>query len=258
MKTDRAFARTVHATRCCASRAEQHENFSCDTMICVPIAEASFARMAERLESCMDQADMVEIRLDALSEPCSASAVKALIGRSSIPILFTCRRSDEGGAFGGSEQQRIQCLMQAVDAGAQYVDVELRTGAAYRDEVINHAHSGGCHVIMSWHDFKGTPPEYELASILREQKAAGADIAKIVTMGVRASDIPRLFTLYYLAQELDIPLVSFCMGDIGRISRVACLAMGGWLTFASLDSGSGTAPGQIPLARFRNILTEVL
>ncbi len=226
-------------------------------MICVPIAETTFSRMAQRLESCMAQADMVEIRLDALSEPCTADAVKALISLGSIPLLFTCRRMDEGGAFAGNEQQRLGCLAQAVHAGAQYVDVELRTEKAIRDEFVNHAHSTGCRVIMSWHDFTRTPDDDELASMLKDQKAAGADIAKIVTMGLNASDIPRLFSLYYLAQDLNIPLVSFCMGDIGRISRVACLAMGAWLTFASLDSGSGTAPGQIPLARFRAILDSV-
>ena len=68
------------------------------------------------------------------------------------------------------------------------------------------------------------------------------------------SDIPRLFRLYYQAESLGMPLVSFCMGDTGRISRIACLAMGAFMSFASLESGLETAPGQIPLKKFREIV----
>ena len=229
-------------------------------MLCVPIAEKTFSGINRSLESCMQQADMAEIRLDSLDsvEPFFQKECGELLSFSSIPLLFTCRKSDEGGQFAGTEGERIEKLAAAIDAGAPYIDVELRTEPGLRDSLVEHAHENNCRVIMSWHNFSETPGTDELEKVLSDQAASGADIAKIVTMGRESTDIPRLFSLYYAAARLDIPLVSFCMGDIGRISRVACLAMGAFLTFASLDAGSETAPGQIPIAHFRAILEDIM
>ncbi len=223
-------------------------------MLCVSIAERTFSSIGQSLKSCMQEADMAEIRLDSVAEPLSEKGCSELLSLSSIPLIFTCRKGDEGGQFAGTEEERIKRLAEAVDAGASYVDVELRTEAGLRDGLVDHAHRNGCMVIMSWHDFSETPVLDELEKVLSDQVASGADIAKIVTMGRESTDIPRLFSLYYTADRLDIPLVSFCMGETGRISRVACLAMGAFLTFASMDAGTETAPGQIPLRQFRRIM----
>ncbi len=227
-------------------------------MICVPIAESSFSEVVQHLDSCEKRADMAEIRLDAISGDISARRISELISRSSVPLIFTCRCSDEGGAFRGEETERIACLREAVHAGAAFIDVELRTDAALRDTLVQYAHDSTCRVIISWHDFSGTPPEAMLSEVLEQQISAGADIAKIVTMAQNRADILRLFSLYYPAFESDIPLISFCMGDAGRISRIACLAMGAFLSFASMDAGLETAPGQIPLGQFREILDAVM
>ncbi len=223
-------------------------------MLCVPIAEKGFAGLATALDSCIEYADMAEIRLDALSQPPSHEECSGLIASASVPLIFTCRKKDEGGMGDYDEKARIAMLKEVIDAGASFVDVELRTEHTLRDSLVEHAHDRGCKVIMSWHNFNKTPADSELEAVLSDQVSAGADIAKIVTMGREDADIPRLFSLYYRAAHHEIPLISFCMGEVGRLSRVACLAMGAFLSFASIDSGSETAPGQIPLKEFRKIL----
>jgi 3-dehydroquinate dehydratase len=49
-------------------------------------------------------------------------------------------------------------------------------------------------------------------------------------------------------------VVAFCLGPLGRISRLACLLMGGAFTYAALESGAEAAPGQLTLARMSQIL----
>ena len=44
------------------------------------------------------------------------------------------------------------------------------------------------------------------------------------------------------------------MGEEGRISRIASLLFGGYLTFASLDRGNESADGQIPVKEMKKIL----
>lgn len=227
-------------------------------MICISIAESSFQIIEKRLNVFVPHADMVEIRLDALSQSASPALISSMISHTRLPIIFTCRRQDEGGAFPGDEAQRLECLWHAVDAGAAFIDVELRSDEIMRDRLIQHAESSGCKVIISWHDFHETPSDTELRAVLEQQKQAGAHIAKVVTMAREQSDILRLFSIYYAAAELAMPLIAFCMGKAGKISRVACLAMGSYLSFASPDTGLETAPGQIPLKQFRYILDNLL
>ena len=223
-------------------------------MICVPVAEKSLEESAVRLQACGALADLAEIRLDALDAPPSSAQLRSFVQASPMPLIFTCRRREEGGSFQGEDEERVEWLSAAVKAGAEFVDIELLTLANLRNGLIAEAHEAKCKVIISWHNFSATPLQDELSSVLEAQKDAGADIAKIVTMARDRSDIPRLFRLYYQAESLGMPLVSFCMGDIGRLSRIACLAMGAFMSFASLESGLETAPGQIPLKKFREIV----
>jgi len=44
------------------------------------------------------------------------------------------------------------------------------------------------------------------------------------------------------------------MGPLGRISRIACPLMGGYMTFASLEKGQESASGQIPAPDMKKIL----
>jgi 3-dehydroquinate dehydratase type I len=79
----------------------------------------------------------------------------------------------------------------------------------------------------------------------------GADIAKIVTLSVSASDNVRLLSLY----SVNKPLVAFGMGDAGKITRIMAPFLGAEFTFASMDDGYETAAGQIPYSRMKALLS---
>ena len=68
-------------------------------------------------------ADMVELRLDGVRDLDVAGA----LANCSRPVLATCRPEWEGGRFTGSEEERHRILSQALDHGAQFVDVEWAT-----------------------------------------------------------------------------------------------------------------------------------
>ena len=46
-------------------------------------------------------------------------------------------------------------------------------------------------------------------------------------------------------------LISFCMGTVGIFSRIMCVTVGSFLTYASLEEK--TAPGQINIDKMRDI-----
>ncbi|CAG0940221.1 partial 3-dehydroquinate dehydratase / shikimate dehydrogenase, partial [Candidatus Brocadiaceae bacterium] len=51
--------------------------------------------------------------------------------------------------------------------------------------------------------------------------------------------------IYRLLQQAQAPLISFCMGEYGIISRILYKRFGSYLTFAALRKGKESAPGQI-------------
>jgi len=205
--------------------------------------------MVEKALAVGDGADLVELRIDGAGR----FDVSAFIERVDRPLLFTNRASWEGGRAGGSEDERIAPLGVAARAGA-WVDIELSSPQKSRELVISAAAEvDATRAIISWHDFNATPDRDFLQDILARQMATGADIGKVVTMATGPADVLRVLSLLPIAAEAGFPLCAFCMGEAGRISRVATLGLGGFMTYVSAGEEEATAPGQLTLAAMRTI-----
>lgn len=219
--------------------------------ICVSIACEKTSEAIEAVRRSGVYADVIEIRLDRLVEP----AVDPFVGIIEKPLLFTNRPLWEGGSFKGPEGERVALLLKAIRSGCALVDLELKAAPELRAEVldvlIKYDQTG---LIISWHDFSGTPSGEELAEILAQQMESGAHIGKIVTTANDYRDILRILNLQTLAAENNFPLIAFCMGQTGMISRLATLKLGGYMTYCAPDGGAETAPGQMPLSLLREML----
>ncbi|MGB7570305.1 MAG: type I 3-dehydroquinate dehydratase [Methanothrix sp.] len=191
---------------------------------------------AERLLPLAEEADIIELRLDLLSQSDPLETLKAVRKATAKPIIATARHKSEGGRFQGSEEQRSELLIRAA-AYADYVDVELL--AEIRDAVISRISKPA---IVSYHDFKAMPDDTELARIFSRMKEAGAAIAKIAVTPQEKKD--NLSILQFLL-DADTPLCMIAMGDLGRHMRVVAPLYGSALTYAYV--GESTAPGQMSL-----------
>jgi 3-dehydroquinate dehydratase-1 len=222
--------------------------------ICVSIACENETEAVDLAKQSEIHADIIEIRLDSLSNPEVEPFVKGL----SKPLLFTNRPEWEGGAFMGSEVERIGLLLKAIRNNCALVDLELKTAPELRaellDALIKHTRTG---MIISWHDFSSTPSSDELGDILQQQIESGAHVGKIVTMANDYEDVLRVLNLQAIAVENNFPLIAFCMGRMGMISRLATLKLGGYMTYAAPDGGDETAPGQMPVSLIREMLERL-
>jgi 3-dehydroquinate dehydratase-1 len=222
-------------------------------MICVSLAEPTCDILLKRLQQVAAKADLAEVRLDALTDVEFLDFVSLLKDRP-CPLIFTNRSSDEGGLFSGSEEDRISLLEKAVSAGANYVDIELRTDPGLRDTIVKKVRETKTKFIISYHDFSCTPVKEKLIEVFDLERQAGADIGKIVTMAEGPQDVLKVLSLHFRAMAEGFPLIAFCMGPFGKMSRLACLALGAYLTYASPARGHEAAPGQIPLDDLRAIV----
>src|SRR5712691_11116176 len=121
-------------------------------------------------------ADMVELRLDGVED---IDVRRALSGRT-LPVIATCRPTWEGGRYDGSEERRRALLIEALDAGAEYVDVEWRAGFA---DVIGRDPR---RIVISSHDFGRVPNDLVSRAVAMRQ--TGANTIKIALTATRLSD----------------------------------------------------------------------
>ena len=197
-------------------------------MICTSIQNKELAQ----IQALLEHLEMAEIRLDrcALEE----EDIDELFGESDVPLVATCRLSEES--------QAPALLERAIQAGAKYVDLEMEAPAAIGRRIREACRSCGTVLIRSYHNYESTPSREVLLSILERARTFGGEVVKIVTTAHSQADVQTLESLYQEAAPGT--LVAFCMGPEGRQSRLDALKLGAPFTYACISEKEATAPGQ--------------
>jgi len=209
--------------------------------ICVPVIETTVNRARGKYQRAARKGLWTEVRLDYLEEvnPNLQKLFRTLPG----PVIATNRLATEGGRWQGDEANRLKLLSEALALGVTCLDVELATDASFRRELA--AWRDKTKLILSWHDFAGTPDSTRLEAVLAEMLAADADIVKLVTLARQPEDNLRLLSLIPKAKAQGREIIAFCMGPWGKWSRLAAILLGSFLTFAPFSKSGASAPGQL-------------
>ena len=221
-------------------------------MICTSIVPGTNEEALSLLARALPGADLVELRIDRIERP----DLPLLLHAGKERLLVTIRRRDEGGFFASCENRRMELLREAIDLGARYVDIEARTGAVAVGRLGKaiRARKGKTKLIVSHHDLEGTPSRQTLVKRLKASRALGADIVKIVTLAQKVEDNLRVLDLIPQALAMGQDIIAFCMGARGRLSRVAAPLLGSCMSYASLEDGAESAPGQLTAGEMEAIL----
>ncbi len=217
--------------------------------VCVSIGKKRLEDGLEQALSVQQLADVIEIRLDCMENP----VVMPFCTSLKKPLLFTNRASWEGGQFNGEENDRVALLLEAAKAGVEYIDLEINAPQESQEKLICGMEASKSKLILSWHNFEETPPKEELLARMIIMQEKGAHIGKIVTMASDHRDVLRVLQLQEEARKRDFPLIAFCMGSAGVISRLATSQLGGYMTYCAVDKSEATAPGQLAVADLREI-----
>lgn len=190
-------------------------------------------------------ADLFEVRLDLIRKRYRAAAMRA----PSRPWIATCRTAAEGGKHRGTVEERARVLRSAIDAGAAYVDVELREFHAIAARL---RIPPGVGTIVSLHDFTSASPPAP-AKIYRRLRATGATVVKYAYPARDASDVDRCRIFLKHAREDRQRAIAVALGEAGEASRVLYRVWGGWGMFAAAEPGAAAAPGQITVRELRTV-----
>jgi 3-dehydroquinate dehydratase type I len=184
------------------------------------------------------QVEFVEVRLDILEK---GSKLEDLTAHSKTPLIATDKSRK-------NEIDRQALLINAAKSGFKYIDAELQSPKL--QNFITQVKALGARCIVSSHDQAKTPSAPDLTRILEREVSSGADVCKIVTTATRIEDNLTLLQFIQAAPVRKKP-VCFAMGELGKTSRLLSPVFGSFFTFASLERGSETAPGQMTVQEMR-------
>ncbi|HVO67858.1 MAG TPA: shikimate dehydrogenase [Syntrophales bacterium] len=228
-------------------------------MICIPVTAKTQADALQQIESSILHADVLELRMDLIYDGDLKKLIKSCRSYdSAAKIMVTNRRKESSPVVESSgEAQRIALLKEAITLGADYVDVEKNTTGPLLKEVLSMAaaHGNRTRVIISHHDFKGTPSIESLKNIFHNCVNLGGSIVKIVTFANSPEDNLTALTLIPYARKKNQDIIAFCMGEQGRVSRIMAPILGSYLSFASLNRGGESAPGQLTVDEMNKVMS---
>jgi 3-dehydroquinate dehydratase type I len=219
--------------------------------ICIPITATTTAEALLKMEEGFGLADLLELRIDGIR---NVNLEKLLAPRKG-KLIVTNRVKEEGGAFSGGEQERVTLLIKAVTLGSDYVDLEIRTkeNLITKLKKTREICQGQTRLILSYHNLERTPSLTELRKKVEEGRRCGADIIKIVPYAEKMEDNLNVLALIPYARKRGLEIITFCMGASGKISRVMAPLLGSYLSFASLNRGEESAPGQLTVREIKQV-----
>jgi 3-dehydroquinate dehydratase-1 len=212
---------------------------------CVSITETTPRRLKETLYDALKKSEYAEIRFDFLRPEAVPEALQ-LVKKHLRRCVCTLRPKAEGGRFRGNEAERASILKLIAEYNPYLIDIEYST-LGKNKELLNYVRKTGTPILVSWHDFRKTPPLSRLAEKLQQMKKISKHV-KIVTTARSVVDTTTVLSLY---RKQNSNLVAFAMGNFGRISRILCLYLGSPYTYVSL--GRPVAPGQFSLDEVKSL-----
>jgi 3-dehydroquinate dehydratase I len=192
--------------------------------------------------------DLYEIRIDLIGD-----GWQEWVGKLQRPWIATNRLLSEGGKWKGNEADRIAKLMEAVKLGARIVDIELGTNDL--NDVVPEIKKNKIECLISTHNLQETPSFDDLAAVVKQEMAAGADICKIVTTAKRFEDNMTMLRLFETFKGVKV--VAFAMGSLGIVSRVLSPIVGGYFTYASVVENRESASGQLTATYLRSLYEAI-
>lgn len=242
-----------------------------NTLLCIPItATTPKGIVLEAAAAGEAGAEIIELRLDYLDLNTPQSCLRELWEAAHYQprMIITCRVAEEGGHYRGDDRFRAGLIGQVLAYVRSRATVDLEY-SAYRKSTELQAlaeslytvfpqtpemrtstiESGAC-LVLSRHDFRGTPPD--VSAWIREMGSEPCEVLKVACKANRITDSLRVLdALHEWAPKR--PTIALAMGEAGLITRVLAKKFGAFLTFASLEAGKESAPGQLTISEMRNV-----
>jgi 3-dehydroquinate dehydratase / shikimate dehydrogenase len=207
-----------------------------DGKICISVCAKTADELIEQIKRAEDLADVIEIRFDCLNH---LQFKKFLFDFSSLKqrFLVTFRPKEQGGKrqLGLSDRRKFWELV-STSANVVYFDIEPDLQKKFTRLRIKSR-------IAAFHSFEDLTPD--LKNLYDELAETNSDIIKIAIQTNDITDTIPIWKLLGKAKSENKQIIPIAMGESGKWTRILGLAHGAFMTYAALDTGQETAPGQV-------------
>ena len=211
--------------------------------LCISICAETVDELIRGIERAEELADVTEIRFDCLNkaefyceklEEFNRIIDKLLKYKKEVPWISTFRPKSQGG------RRELSDLERSIFWFSGY---ELDQGDFEEDVIEDSFYWLWFDSICSYHDFSGLHEKSD--EIYTRLKGTGAPILKIAVETHDVADALPIWKLLKRARVDGKEMIPIAMGEAGKWTRILGLAHGAYLTYASLEAGGETAPGQL-------------
>lgn len=202
------------------------------TLVCLTLTGKTLQENVETFEKYSRYVDLVELRVDFLTED-EQLCVRRFPAMINVPCILTIRRVSEGGLYNSSDFSRTALFGRALAFAEQnpsknfaYVDFEEDFHVSGLNDA---ALAFGVKVIRSVHSFDD--PITNIKERCIQMRKTGYEIPKIAFMPKTLSDVTRLFK--EAADFNDFDHILCAMGPLGLPSRILANKLNSYLTYTS-------------------------
>ena len=252
------------------------------------IREKNARSAIAEIKNCMyDGADMIDLHLSCL-ETNDVSTLRTIVISSKLPILaLNYNRTVNREDCGLTEEERVESLLRAVEAGAAGVDMQGYTFhapsknefcgedqysftkgnpkevvtdpviIAKQSEFIETVHSKGAEVLLSCHPgiAMNRTQVVELALFLEKRNP---DIIKIVTSATNEDEmLEAIKTMLLLKKEVKTPVSFHASGTFGGLTRILNPALGGQIAFCVNRFSESATMEQLDLRTAKTVIEHI-
>jgi 3-dehydroquinate dehydratase/shikimate dehydrogenase len=207
-------------------------------MICISIAQESRRMALADMLNASRQCDLLDVRLDRFDK---APDLSELLAHKPKPIILSCRRPRDGGAWEGTEEERLALLRQCIVSKADYVEIELDVADQIR-------RFPPAKRVISYTNLQETPAN--IADIYAEAQTKNPDVIKLVTL---ARTPEEAWPLLQILAKPPLPTVAIGLGKLGVMLNVLGKKIGAPWAYAALEKGMEAYPGQPTVRELREL-----
>jgi 3-dehydroquinate dehydratase type I len=205
--------------------------------VCLSLSGRTFFECKAQL----DKTPFAELRLDRIEM--TAQEISSLVAIANEWIITVKEPFFNNADF-------IELFKAALKTNIRFVDFDFEIIEKQQtQELLNISKKAGLKIMYSWHDFEKTPDADSLLKKLKEITDKNPDAIKMVCMGNNFNDAEKMLNLYKHYSNI----VSFCMGEKCRETRIAALKRGLCFSYAHPDAEESVAPGQYSYTKMISI-----
>jgi len=160
------------------------------------------------------------------------SSIESLKDGIQIPVIFTCRSSEEGGYFHGDEKSRISILNTAIESGVSWVDLEISIDSKSRKALVS-ACSDATSIIASSH-LPAANSSDEIVDFVKSNSDAGS-IIKCCYANVQHAQSLHIFEAAYSLAGGETRVALMGLGPGGDWTRIHAPLLKQALVYTTLD-----------------------